>query len=195
MKKNDIQLIVCFFCFFMSLLMITQSTYQLDNEKNKLEKELTEFREEVPTKKEVKIVLNNSPHLFKVVLESGLKNGMSQSEAFDRFTNWICENTEYDDSLNHTQWTDILESGTTVCNGYAQMVQLMCYECGIDCYYVVGYINGEQLHAWNYVKLDGIWYWTDITSYDSGGISQKISLNLWDYLEFERMSLKFKKQD
>ena len=44
------------------------------------------------------------------------------------------------------------------CNGYALAFYLIIDECGILCDYVAGYN-----HAWNIVKLNGLWYNIDVT--------------------------------
>ncbi len=60
--------------------------------------------------------------------------------------------------------------GTCVCEGYTKAFQYYCDLNQIPCEEIVGYlIHGEALepHAWNYVKLDGIWYAVDCTLNDS----------------------------
>ncbi len=53
-----------------------------------------------------------------------------------------------------------------VCGGYAKAFQLIMNSLGIDCSYVTGQASGG-LHAWNYIKLDGEYYYMDITWDDS----------------------------
>lgn len=51
--------------------------------------------------------------------------------------------------------------GKAVCAGYAFAFQYLLMRAGIQCAYVTGY-SGES-HAWNLVKIDGAWYYTDPT--------------------------------
>ena len=50
----------------------------------------------------------------------------------------------------------------TVCKGYANAMQYLLEKAGIPCTIITGYANGES-HAWNLVKLDGDFYYTDTT--------------------------------
>ena len=52
--------------------------------------------------------------------------------------------------------------GETVCQGYSDAVQYMLQKLGIDCMVISGTAN-DGPHAWNLVKLDGEWYYLDIT--------------------------------
>ena len=52
------------------------------------------------------------------------------------------------------------------CQGYCVLLYRMLRENGVDCRVVTGIgvdDGGEQLHAWNIVKLDGRWYNLDAT--------------------------------
>ena len=52
----------------------------------------------------------------------------------------------------------------TVCAGYAAAMVYFCNAAGIDCIMAV-----SNDHAWNIVKLDGVWYEVDVTNYDRNG--------------------------
>ena len=147
----------------------------------KLSEILSELNSEVVEKRVKLRKISLYEDVYDAVVEAGVKDDMTENEAMDCITNWICENTEYDFSYKHLYYEDILTDGTTVCNGYAEMVKIMCNICGIDCYKVHGYVK-EQYHAWNYVQLDGIWYWVDLTEWDFNGIFSK-SRNLWEFYE------------
>ena len=55
-----------------------------------------------------------------------------------------------------------LANGTAVCQGYALLIYRLMLEAGIDCQYIRGVGNGGS-HAWNIVKLGGIYYCEDAT--------------------------------
>ena len=52
---------------------------------------------------------------------------------------------------------------SSVCNGYAMSMNYFCNALGLDCIIVT-----NNYHAWNRVKLNGLWYETDVTWYDQG---------------------------
>ena len=57
--------------------------------------------------------------------------------------------------------------GKAVCQGYAEAFSYFMYVLGIECEMVTGTANnGNGLwigHAWNRVKIDGNWYYIDVT--------------------------------
>ena len=58
-----------------------------------------------------------------------------------------------------------LVKGKACCAGYAAAFDALCKACGLESEYVVGPIDPAGLngHAWNKIKLDGEWYWVDVT--------------------------------
>ena len=70
--------------------------------------------------------------------------------------------TEYDaDAKNSQSAYSALVDGESVCAGYARAFQYLMQKQGIPCYYCTGY-SGED-HAWNIVKLDGVYRNVDVT--------------------------------
>lgn len=49
-----------------------------------------------------------------------------------------------------------------ICQGYAEAYKLIMDKLGIECGICGGMASNES-HAWNYVKLDGEYYWADLT--------------------------------
>lgn len=73
-------------------------------------------------------------------------------------------------------------NGTAVCEGYARAMQYLLQRCGIECAECVGDIrkdNGEtgESHAWNILKVDGDYYYLDVTWDDSSNTVQKVRNN------------------
>jgi hypothetical protein len=54
-----------------------------------------------------------------------------------------------------------LVEGSAICGGYSKGFQLVLRELGIECIYLTGYAG--EYHAWNCVKLDGQYYYFDVT--------------------------------
>lgn len=70
--------------------------------------------------------------------------------------------------------------GQAVCDGYAKTMQYLLNQIGIETIYVTGKGRGGG-HAWNKVKIDGVWYNVDATWNDSipdkeGGVSYQYFL-------------------
>lgn len=53
--------------------------------------------------------------------------------------------------------------GNVQCEGYAFTFDYLCFLAGIDCFTVTGTNSQGEIHAWNIVKLDGMWYHVDCT--------------------------------
>ncbi len=100
-------------------------------------------------------------------LTSGL-NGKSDYEKSKILHDRVCEETEYVYGNNHQSSYGALVEGEAVCNGYARAYQHLLKEVGIPSWYVIG-VSYDPVsyvtiaHAWNTVKLDGEWYYTDVT--------------------------------
>lgn len=73
----------------------------------------------------------------------------------------------YEMAQEQNAYTAIVE-GKAVCAGYAHAFQYLLMRAGIESYYVTGIGNGDN-HAWNLVKIDGQWYFADITFDDPNG--------------------------
>lgn len=56
------------------------------------------------------------------------------------------------------------EDTKSACEGYAETLAFLCNYFGIECQVVT---SAEMNHAWNVVKVDGVWYWADPTWDDS----------------------------
>ncbi len=79
-----------------------------------------------------------------------------------------------------------LVRGSSVCNGYAEAMKLLCDLSGIDCKIITGTAGGEN-HAWNLVKLDDSWYHTDVTWDDpSPDVEGRV---LYTYFNVEETSI------
>lgn len=85
----------------------------------------------------------------------------------------ICEKVVYDPgyanpSIPENEFNQVAYSvfftDSTVCAGYSQAMQILCNAVGIDCTVVT-----SAEHEWNLVRLDGAWYYVDLTWNDSDG--------------------------
>lgn len=101
------------------------------------------------------------------ILNSIIKPEMTEAEKIRTIHNWIVCNTTYDinyydrdDSFNHV--SNLLNNKTGVCQGYSVTFYIFMKQMGIPCTLIMG--NADNVsHAWNAVKLDGSWYYVDVT--------------------------------
>lgn len=104
-------------------------------------------------------------------LTSGL-NGSDYNKAkilHDR----LIDHVEYVSAENDQNAYGALVEGKAVCNGYTRAYQHLMNKVGIPAWYVAGAsvnpaTSTSIAHAWNLVKLDGDWYYTDVTWDDQG---------------------------
>ena len=101
------------------------------------------------------------------ILNSIIKPGMTETEKIRTVHNWIVCNTTYNDkyydrgdSFNHV--SNLLNNKTGVCQGYSVTFYIFMKQMGIPCTLVMGKTDTVS-HAWNAVKLDGKWYYIDVT--------------------------------
>lgn len=101
------------------------------------------------------------------ILNSIIKPGMTETEKIRTVHNWIVYNTTYNDkyydrgdSFNHV--SNLLNNKTGVCQGYSVTFYIFMKQMGIPCTLVMGKTDNVS-HAWNAVKLDGNWYYIDVT--------------------------------
>ena len=98
---------------------------------------------------------------------------MSEGEIVRAFHDYIVLHTAYDEHAAETCGESdcydpaysaygLLKNGDAVCEGYAQVLTLLLDAVGIENYYVQG-DAGDELHAWNLVKVDGHYYYIDTT--------------------------------
>lgn len=119
-------------------------------------------------------------------LTSGLKDTVDKYRAI--FT-WIALNISYDvkgltDYSNvKTDPEEVLASGKSVCEGYANLFDALCAASGLKSYSIAGWTknNPDKIgkpfekfttHAWNAIRIDNTWYLCDVT-WASGSISEE----------------------
>ena len=134
-------------------------------------------------------------YVIDALNEAGIDNTMIDFDKVKAINDYLCEKLEYaeyvaeegfdykDDWLPFTDYC--LLSDSAVCAGYAEAFQSMCIACGIECYYVTGYIDqGDDAksvyHAWNRVVIGGNSYYIDTCWNDSSDNAFFLSKTGWD---------------
>ena len=162
--------------------VVLHSIYErviLDHPEIFLEKILFEKKEELikmmpsyPYSKEISLFLSNqvdvkmSPFFTRI-------SGMSPEEKENEIYSYLLQNVtygQYENPLSH-QLTGALLDGKAVCDGICKAFTWMCNKVGIESGIVIGKTKGDQgnkvfdpgLHAWNLVKLGGVWAHVDAT--------------------------------
>ena len=104
--------------------------------------------------------------------------------------NYIIDRCKYDDDvkdsdddyLAFTPYGAIV-NGNAVCEGYAKAFGYLLSQLGIESKGIVGK-GSQELHMWNAVKIEGNWYYTDI-SWDDGK-----EYSRYDYFNITESQLK-----
>ena len=94
---------------------------------------------------------------------SGITDDMSQFEIELYLHDYLVSHVTYDLDAPHAHDAyGALVEGRAVCEGYARAFQYLLQQAGIPSYVVTGQSKGED-HAWNLVKIDGEYYYVDVT--------------------------------
>lgn len=114
-------------------------------------------------------------------LVSAAKNDEEKIRAFYM---WIIRNIQYEDQLelrydpnllfymgsnNCASPVCVLQKRKAVCEGFSNLFQFFCAYSGFESYTIGGYISKKAIlqnratHSWNLVKIDGNWYFFDLS--------------------------------
>ena len=79
-----------------------------------------------------------------------------------------CQYDETEKALNNSNPAGALLEGRAICSGYAKAFKLLLDASGIETVLITGKTSEDDSkepvpHIWNAVKLDGSWYYTDVT--------------------------------
>ncbi len=102
------------------------------------------------------------------VVATYVRSGMSEYEKAAVLHDWIVHNAVYDLSVSGNSAAHILVDGRGVCGCYTLAYSMLLKKVGIESQYVQGTVFDPNDHAWNFVRIDGKWYHTDVTWDDTG---------------------------
>lgn len=81
---------------------------------------------------------------------------------------YICKNATYDLSVDDQSLYSVLIDNKGVCASYAKSFKYLMDFFNIPNYIVEGkFINSNENHAWNMIKLNDSWYHVDVTQADA----------------------------
>lgn len=105
------------------------------------------------------------PQYIVDVINACCTPGMTDYEKATAIYNWMVANISYNDSNYYYTTRDTLTYRNAVCNGYANTYQSLCCAAGITSSVIVGYSLATNTgHAWNFVYIDGVKYFTDTSN-------------------------------
>lgn len=124
------------------------------------------------------------------IIESILYTDMSTIERIKTVHDYLIKRTTYDKTYyqkdnSHNHLYNILNENRAVCQGYAVAFYIFMNEIDIPCSLISGYA-GEN-HAWNVVKIDGEWYFIDLT-WDDPIIPNDAGIKTNDYPNGDNIS-------
>lgn len=78
---------------------------------------------------------------------------------------------------------------SAVCEGYARAIQYLLQKCGVECAEAVGDVYKDdgsdgEAHAWNILKIDGDYYYMDVTWDDRSNTNQPIKIRDFEFSYF-----------
>lgn len=133
-------------------------------------------------------------YVIQALDEAGIDDTMSDLDKIEAVNDYLCQKLSYaddaaaDGSSYKEDWAPFTDycllSDQAVCAGYAEAFQSMIICCGIECWYVTGYIyqDGDTegtYHAWNRVVVDGKDLYIDTCWNDSSQDAYYLSENGW----------------
>lgn len=92
---------------------------------------------------------------------SCIEPGMTDADKAMAVYYYLAKNTTYENTEDCHTGYDVLVNHTGVCDGLANAYALVMNTLGIRCAVVSNY---SKDHSWNLIKIDGQWYFCDLTN-------------------------------
>ena len=121
-----------------------------------------------------------------------VRSGMSDEQKVKAIHDYLVYNANYvnnGDYKSAESWAysaeGVLVRKEGVCESYAVAFYMLAKIAGLDCHYVVGAVETSDAdHAWNRVKVDGVWYyiyctWDDPVGGGAENYQYFLSKSIW----------------
>lgn len=118
---------------------------------------------------------------------ASVDSSMSQADKAMTVYIYLAENTTYKESADAHTGYDVLVNHVGVCDGLANAYALAMNTLGIPCAVVSNY---SKNHSWNIVKLNGVWYFVDLTNGVGTGKHEGLVVSYESFLVGQRTFLK-----
>lgn len=146
---------------------------------------------------QIKIAINQIESVKNNLINS--LNGTDYDKIM-KIHDFLVDNIEYDSTYQATGTYGVygaLIGKKCVCEGYAKALKYLANQAGIKCEIMQGTATNSsgktESHAWNCVKIDGIWYEIDATWDDPIIIGNGYKTNTFKYRYFLKGSVTFEK--
>ena len=118
------------------------------------------------TEQEISEILTEMQNAVKEVNAEITQNASDYDKVKMIYT-YLIDHTEYEASDDDQNIAAVFWKKKAVCAGYARAVQYLLEQLGIPCIYVEGSArDSDEGHAWNIVKINGLYYYVDATNGD-----------------------------
>ncbi|MBR5336108.1 MAG: transglutaminase domain-containing protein [Bacteroidaceae bacterium] len=109
--------------------------------------------------------------------------GSNEQQKYNKIFSWITGNIKYEhgDQRPYSVFTN--KKG--VCQGYADLLTVMCHTQQIPCVTVNGMVVPYGGHAWNYLNCDGVWHVSDPTN--GGKFKMNDTTGSYNHLEIHEI--------
>ena len=129
----------------------------------KIEISFSMDQSEIQTKKkELDEALNNVIASVDTTGLNDLQKALAYHDYLAAHTKYALQNDEYTKPLVNSVY-GALVNNNTACEGYSGAYKLIMDRLGIETYMV---LSTKANHAWNIIKIDGKWYYVDVTHDD-----------------------------
>ena len=106
--------------------------------------------------------ITNEDEKVKWIIDNYIEPGMSVLEKARVLHDWITRNARYDLTYSRYESRDILIDQDGVCDAHARAYAKLLEAAGLEGRYISGDTPSGG-HAWNLLKVNGIWYHVDTT--------------------------------
>ncbi|MBO5705655.1 MAG: transglutaminase domain-containing protein [Bacteroidaceae bacterium] len=104
---------------------------------------------------------------IKAFTDKLVEGAATEAVKANRIYNWVKDSIKYANGYVSNEPYDVFNNKKAVCQGYANLLNLMYHTQGIPVINAYGYLmsGGQSLgHAWNYAYYSGIWWLIDATN-------------------------------
>ena len=140
------------------------------------------------------------------IVSSIISDDMDEEAKVMAIWNYLEENTVYDEnacesaevngfknvngSENSFSTYGIMCQNKGVCQSYMHTMKLLCELSNVECKSITGYLHNTIPHGWNAVKINGNWYWIDVTNNKTNSglpyfiflTSSEFAMDSWGYV-------------
>lgn len=100
---------------------------------------------------------------YKKELDKLISDKVNEYEISKAAYEYIIKNCKYGKNENDQNILSVIIDKMSVCSGLSKAYQFLLQEYGIEAATITGLTDQNVAHMWNIIKIDGKYYYTDIT--------------------------------